>query len=270
MQTLNAKMLADRITTVAEPVFTWLGPNGQERIELSGPVARRWLAKTDNFMDSEFPYGGNKFITLLPCHWRSAFWIIVPWLRGFQLQNQQAAEEVDLIISNDLGFLEAAAAQGGPSTLVAQTQDSLALSWPGVLPPTVLDGIADVMTFGDWVENPFTAKESQLVGKDVSWLPQNLWSHPDRLGLNSRSLQSLDLLGNIVTTRAQEPVNDLDVPAVLQGARVLVTTDNLTLFSAQLIQLWLAGARVVWAPGDGIPTDIIAQQECAFQVVALP
>jgi hypothetical protein len=41
---------------------------------------------------------------------------------------------------------------------------------------------------------------------------------------------------------------------------VLVTTANPTLFTAQLIQLWIRGASVVWVPG-GVDAESIATTE---------
>lgn len=281
MQPLNATELAKRITDVSEPVLTWFNDDGSERIELSGPVARRWIAKTDNFMASEFPYGGDRFAVLLPPHWRTPFWLLVPWMRGMRLEAPLLAADVDLVVSNDLGFLQATADQGGPDALIAQTEDSLALSWPSSLPGTVLDGIADVMTHGDWVEDPLTAElGTYLVSESVEWVTPNLWDTPKEQTLPIESLGSLDYVGSLFTA-AEGKENDrpnidpLSEPRVsivpldsltktdsasLEGARVLVRTPNAALFAAQLAGLWMTGARVIWAPGKGIPRELLDRE----------
>lgn len=257
MSPLNAAELCTLVDRHADPVLVWLDtadPNEAgspaSRIELSGPVARRWIAKTDNFMSSEFPFGGSKFVVLLRAHWRSPFWLIGAWLRGMTLVEAREASGADMVVSNDVDVLVTTRDEGGPDALIAQTQDSLALAWPSPLPPEILDGTADVMSFGDWVENPMTAPgHAHLVSKQIDWLPPHVWEHPEELTLPLDSLRGVDLLGKIVDVDGI-PLED---PGLLSGKRVLVTTGNLVLFTAQLLQLWLAGARVIWAPKPADP-----------------
>ncbi|MFZ1382843.1 MAG: TIGR03089 family protein [Scrofimicrobium sp.] len=278
MELLNAAGLTKRITDVSEPVLTWFTLNGEERIELSGPVARRWIAKTDNFMASEFPYGGERFCIVLPPHWRTPFWLLIPWMRGMRLETPHIAADVDLVVSADSGFLQAVADEGGPDALLAQNLDSLALSWPGELPGTLLDGIADVMTYGDWVEDPVTAKPgTHLVSESIDWVPPNLWTKPKEQTLPIETLGSLDYVGSLFAvgdgkgrlhpgaSSGQESPAQTGLPLSassvdLEGARVLVHTLDPVLFTAQLAGLWMAGARVIWAPGDGIPQEILDQE----------
>ncbi len=254
MKTLDATEMSKRVTDVAAPVLTWFGPGGTERIELSGPVARRWIAKSDNFMASEFPYGGDRFVVALPPHWRSAFWLLVPWMRGMKLESNQSASEVDLVVSSDTGFLSSVYDQGGPDALVAQTLESMALSWPGELPGTILDGTADVMTFGDWVEFPHAAHpESHLVSESVEWTTPDLLADPESRLLPISELRATSLLGGVKAA-------DLD------GARVLVRTPDPVLFAAQLAQLWMAGARVVWAPYSDTPSETLTREKVDLEL----
>ena len=279
MSQLNATQLCDLIDPRPDPVLVWLDTpdpsdeelgtsespsSGPSRVELSGPVARRWVAKTDNFLASELPYGGSRFVTLLPPHWRSPFWLIGAWLRGMTLVPAWAGANADLVVANDVDVLEAIRDEGGPDALVAQTQDSLALAWPGTLPPEILDGTADVMSFGDWVDSPMTAPaDTNLVSKDIDWLPPEVWKHPEELSMPLRSLYGLDYVGKVVDEDGA-PLRD---PRLLDGARVLVCTDNLVLFSAQLIQLWMAGARVIWAPGLNTSSTQIEAERVDFKAL---
>ncbi|WRS30219.1 TIGR03089 family protein [Actinomycetaceae bacterium MB13-C1-2] len=310
MEQLNATGLTKRITNVSEPVLTWFAPAGRERIELSGPVARRWIAKTDNFMASEFPYGGEHFCALLPAHWRTPFWLLVPWMRGMRLEPPRTATDVDLVVSDDSAFLESIADQGGPDALVAQNLHSLALAWSGELPGTMLDGIADVMTYGDWVEDPAEAEPGvQLVSESIEWVPPKLWTKPEEQGLPIETLGSLDYVGPLFAadrgkgstsakageTSSQESLARASLrqdsltdsvprrnahadsstrgdslgaaePSLsassldLEGARILVHTLNPVLFSAQIAGFWMAGARVIWAPGHTVSQELLDRE----------
>ncbi len=253
---VDAKHVAALLSQQPGPVLTWFAPHDEggaendgprERVELAGPVARRWLAKTDNFLDQEFPYPADSFAVLLPPHWRSPFWLLAPWMRGLELRTDRQATGVDLLISNDTDFLASIEAQGGPSALVAQTQDSFALAWPGDLPPTFTDGVADILSYGDEVDFPVTAPaDSLLVERAVDWVPPGLWQDTTKVDLHLKDLATKNYLG-------------LDRSS-LTGGRVLVATDNLVLAAAQILQSWLAEASVVWVPG-GYNADQIAQDE---------
>lgn len=248
VEPLNARELSEKITDIAEPVLTWLGRGG-ERIELSGPVARRWISKTDNFMASEFPFGGESFAIQLPAHWRTAFWLLVPWLRGMRLMPTELAADTDLVISNDLDFLSAVAEEGGPDVLVAQTDSSLALAWPGQLPALFLDGTADVMSYGDWVEDPYCASDGAVL------VDEGRATFTGRLPIEDLRTGSL--------LRTLSPI---DGGAALNGARVMVRTGDPVLFTAQLAQLWMAGARVVWAPDPDPRPGAVERERCDYVV----
>ncbi len=250
MTTINATALTDILSAEPGPVLTWIGqpegsPTGQvrPRIELSGPVARRWIAKTDNMLGAEFPFGAQTFAVDMPAHWRTPFWIATPWLRGLQLSETQEEGVCDLVVSDNLESLVELDEAGGSDLLVAQTTESLALSWPGDLPAGVSDGIADVMTYGDFVEDPLTANQDTPLGVEIDGNPLVL-----------SDLLTADLLG-----LSGVPDNSL------AGQRVLVTTVDPVLFTAQMLQLWWRGASVLWVPG-GIDADSIAQTERATLV----
>ncbi|WP_099331778.1 TIGR03089 family protein [Actinomyces minihominis] len=249
MNQLDATVLTSLLSPRPGPVLTWFESpaikldgsvdtaQGRDRIELSGPVARRWIAKTDNFMASEFPFGATGFTTSLPAHWRTPFWIAVCWMRGLEKRAGGTTGGLDLAVSDSLGFLTALQEEIGPDVLIAQTTDSLAFAWPGELPFGITDGIADVMSYADEVEMPHTAnQDTLLVSEGVEWFSADLAAGAAPLTL--KGILATDYLG-----LDEEALNDL------AGQRVLVTTGNPTLFTVQLLQLWLHGASVVWVPG---------------------
>lgn len=251
MDDLNASELTATLTRRPAPVLTWFGaPSGsddpnarRERIEISGPVARRWIAKTDNFLAAEFPFPADAFTTYFPSpHWREPLWIVTAWLRGLRYFPARDAERLDLAVSSDLNVLVEMRDEEGPDVLVAQTTDSLALAWAPDLPFGVMDGTADVMSYGDFVEMSHTAAPDTVL---VHWEYQ-----PGALRL--RDLMSASRLPGDLT--------------FAEGDRLVVTTQDATRFSAQLVQLWLRGAAVIWVPG-GQGARQIAQAEGAVAVL---
>ena len=264
MKQLDATSLTALLSPRPGPVLTWFldpgissnppgTPSIRERVELSGPVARRWLAKTDNFLANEFPFGASSFAEYLTTHWRTPLWIAACWLRGLRQRPPRNLDQIDLAVSNDLDFLMTMQVELGPDVLVAQTPESFAFSWPGDLPFGITDGTADVMSYGDEVEMPHTAPGATvIVGNDIDWLPPNLLEDPQKTLLRLDDLLTRDYLG--LEGELSNPASRLD------QHRVLVTTANPTLFTAQLIQLWLRGASVVWVPG-GVDAESIATTE---------
>ena len=261
---VSAERLANVLSGQPGPVLTWFAPSTdketssqptssqsampRERVELSGPVARRWLAKTDNFLDQEFPYGASTFVAPLPPHWRSPFWLLASWLRGMELLDGAEGADADLVVSGDLRFLQDVADEGASGTLLAQTADSFALAWPGDLPSMILDGTADILSYGDEVESPTTAPADSVLIRESSTAGSPLETEAGDLLLSD--LSTVNYLGD----EGEPPAS-----GSLAGERALVTTKDVPLFSVQLLQLWLAGASVVWAPGGNV--DEIAQVE---------
>lgn len=264
MKQLDATSLTALLSPKPGPVLTWFGEQlepqtdssprvGRERVELSGPVARRWLAKTDNFMASEFPFGATSFSVFLTPHWRAPLWIAACWMRGLRQRPPRNLDQVDLAVSDDLRFLTTLQDEIGPDVLVAQTPESFAFAWPAELPFGITDGTADVMSFGDEVEMPYTAPgDTLVVSEDIDWLPPGLLVDPQKALLHLSDLLNHDYLG--LEGTLSDPTSRLD------SHRVLVTTADPTLFAAQLIQLWIRGASVVWVPG-GRDARRIAQTE---------
>lgn len=294
---LQASTLANILSATTGPALTWLEPisqisSGQPRgrVELGGPVARRWVAKTDNFLDSEFPFGATGFVANMTQHWRTPFWIATAWMRGLEMHPIADGTGVDFAVSTDLYYLEALQDEGGPDVLVAQSTDSFAFAWPGELPFGIIDGTADVMSFGDEVENPLLAdQDSYLLSEGARWNPPLVSTSPDRrprlrdlltedyLGLGNVSAAGARpnaAAGSVISEAGLGPAASLKPEGQathfprLDGHRALVTTTDNALFTAQLLQLWLRGASVVWVPGGGQDLDRIAVQESVTLKVA--
>lgn len=276
MDELNAASLTESLTHRPAPVLTWFSPPGEvggtsaaalprERIELSGPVARRWIAKTDNFLAAEFPFPADAFTTYFSSpHWREPLWIVTCWLRGLRRLSPQEAQRVDLAVSSDIDVLEEMRDELGLDVLVAQTTDSLALSWPTDLPFGITDGVADVMSHGDFVEDPHTpAADTVILNQDGlnDAMLRSVRSPGERDGEEHGAERARPSGGRAL--RLAELMSSSLLPSGLtldEGERVVVTTNDAALFSAQLVQLWLSGAAVIWVPGGAGAQEIAAAE----------
>jgi hypothetical protein len=138
---VTLKELINRLTDFPKPVITWYGI---DRIELSGPVLARWLAKTENLLEAETPFGLVTFALKMPLTWRA-----LPWYTCAQFRGLTLSQTPDLLVTNqpeeDLQRL----APFVPEITVASPVESLAFNWPGTLPYGVLDGAADVIAQPD-------------------------------------------------------------------------------------------------------------------------
>ncbi|SPT53319.1 Uncharacterised protein [Actinomyces bovis] len=127
--------------------LTWYDP--VERIELSGPVLGKWLSKVAAMVTIEAGNGNDFGLPVvhlaLPVHWRMIVWACGTWRAGGTVElGTPASDAVGLsVASAPEHLLPSAAAQ------VLLPLPSLALRWPGELPPLVLDGAADLMTYPD-------------------------------------------------------------------------------------------------------------------------
>lgn len=144
--TANAGELCGLLAAKPIPMLTWYD---DDRIELSGPVLARWISKVDNFLTQEFPFDGDLFHIDLRLSWQRLIWETACRLRGWIPADPEAA---NLVISTKSEILAPAAKRGQAS--VALTLAPLELSWPGVLPPGVLDGAAELLGQADTVLEP--------------------------------------------------------------------------------------------------------------------
>ncbi|MFT0762870.1 hypothetical protein VRY54_07390 [Actinomyces sp. F1_1611] len=137
----STQVWVERLANRKEPLLTWYSTG---RVELAGPVLARWLAKVDNYLDAEFPFGAATFHLHLPECWQKIVWEAALALRGWEAG---PADQVELVISDDLELLTAAADAG--LTAIAQPTDPLALSWPGELPAGVSDAPGELNSQAD-------------------------------------------------------------------------------------------------------------------------
>lgn len=134
--------------------LTWYTPT--ERTELSGQTLRKWLSKVTTLVANEAETGNGCEYPLvhldLPVHWRTVVWACGTWRAGgavvlgrslevsrWQEARPSLAEPTVSVAARPEDLLPQAPAQ------VLVPLPSLALRWPGPLPPLVLDGAADLM-----------------------------------------------------------------------------------------------------------------------------
>ncbi|MEC3851179.1 TIGR03089 family protein [Paenarthrobacter ureafaciens] len=125
------------------PRLTWYGPDS-ERVELSGRVLDNWVAKTSNLLQDELDAEPGTAIRIdLPAHWKSFVWALAAWQLGMEVVLDGSA--ADLLVTNDPSDHTGAAYDA----VVAVPLAALAMSWPGELPPGVVDYAAEVRSHGD-------------------------------------------------------------------------------------------------------------------------
>ena len=126
---LSFERLFDLLPNLYKPAVIWYGID--ERIELSGHVVNMWSSKV------------AALHMALPPHWRSIVWAAGIWRAGnvLTLDSNQGAQ---LSLACDEANLDPEAEVSALTPLA-----SLALRWPGTLPPLTLDGAADLMSYPD-------------------------------------------------------------------------------------------------------------------------
>lgn len=138
---LSFERLFDLLPNLYKPAVIWYGVD--ERIELSGHVVNMWSSKVAALLDSEIGTPSLTVHMALPPHWRSIVWAAGIWRAGnvLTLDSDQGAE---LSLACHEANLDPEA-----EVSVLTPLASLALRWPGALPPLTLDGAADLMSYPD-------------------------------------------------------------------------------------------------------------------------
>lgn len=134
---LSFERLFDLLPNLYKPAVIWYGIG--ERIELSGHVVNMWSSKVAALLDSEIGAPSLTVHMALPPHWRSIVWAAGIWRAGnvLTLDSDQGAQ---LSLACDEANLDPEA-----EVSVLTPLASLALRWPGTLPPLTLDGAADLI-----------------------------------------------------------------------------------------------------------------------------
>ena len=140
-RSLSFEHLFDLLPNLYKPAIIWYGVG--ERIELSGHVVNMWSSKVAALLDSEIGTPSLTVHMALPPHWRSVVWAAGIWRAGnvLTLDSDQEAE-LSLACSEEN-------LNPGAEVSVLTPLASLALRWPGALPPLTLDGAADLMSYPD-------------------------------------------------------------------------------------------------------------------------
>lgn len=131
------------------PALTLYGPSaGAPRLELSGNVVANHAAKAANFLSDDIMLDPGQELKLdLPAHWR-----LLTWALGGLLSGAHLSPDGDVVITNDPD------AEG--DDVVAVSLGALDLSWPGDLPPMVIDGNAELLGQADLLIDESNGAES--------------------------------------------------------------------------------------------------------------
>lgn len=140
-RSLSFEHLFDLLPNLYKPAIIWYGVG--ERIELSGHVVNMWSSKVAALLDSEIGTPSLTVHMALPPHWRSVVWAAGIWRAGNVL-TLDSDQEAELSLACNEENLDP-----GAEVSVLTPLASLALRWPGTLPPLTLDGAADLMSYPD-------------------------------------------------------------------------------------------------------------------------
>lgn len=140
-RSLSFERLFDLLPNLYKPAVIWYGID--ERIELSGHVVNMWSSKVAALLDSEIDAPSLTVHMALPPHWRSIVWAAGIWRAG-NILTLDSDQEAELSLACDEANLDPEA-----EVSVLTPLASLALHWPGTLPPLTLDGAADLMSYPD-------------------------------------------------------------------------------------------------------------------------
>lgn len=130
------------------PWLVWYAPG--ERVELSGHVLAMWAAKSAGLLEAEAGAAPRVRLALGP-GWRMVTWCLGTWLAGGSVVLGEDGASADVSVAFAPQDLDPLA-----EVQVLVPRAPLAVRWegeedsdPAGLPPLVLDGVADVMTYAD-------------------------------------------------------------------------------------------------------------------------
>ena len=166
---VDLERLVGILSSTPSPSLTWYGAH---RVELSGPVLARWLAKTANLLGGELSpglFGGGESASPptirvdLGRSWQGVVWEVAAVFSGWSPIDEGGADVC--VVADASAAAEALAA--GSAWVLAHDLAPLALSWRGgALPPGVLDALGELMAQADAVEvDPGTVDLSEAWGR---------------------------------------------------------------------------------------------------------
>ena len=282
-RSLSFEHLFDLLPNLYKPAIIWYGVG--ERIELSGHVVNMWSSKVAALLDSEIGTPSLTVHMALPPHWRSVVWAAGIWRAGNVL-TLDSDQEAELSLACNEENLDP-----GAEVSVLTPLASLALRWPGTLPPLTLDGAADLMSYPDsfapiacppsapaWLSNGELESRQQILDRaglyaqtlaDVndSQKPQEITaltaSSPNQAAINpvqtNRTSQSLGLNSKTTRPNSEESYANEITPSAIS------TSDTSQALLATL-GAWLNG-RTALLLDPQLPADqmqrALAQEGCA-------
>lgn len=282
-RSLSFEHLFDLLPNLYKPAIIWYGVG--ERIELSGHVVNMWSSKVAALLDSEIGTPSLTVHMALPPHWRSVVWAAGIWRAGNVL-TLDSDQEAELSLACNEENLDP-----GAEVSVLTPLASLALRWPGTLPPLTLDGAADLMSYPDsfapiacppsapaWLSNGELESRQQILDRaglyaqtlaDVndSQKPQEITaltaSSPNQAAINpvqtNRTSQSLGLNSKTTHPNSEESYANEITPLAIS------TSDTSQALLATL-GAWLNG-RTALLLDPQLPADqmqrALAQEGCA-------
>lgn len=170
------------------PALTLYGPSaGAPRLELSGNVVANHAAKAANFLSDDIMLDPGQELKLdLPAHWR-----LLTWALGGLLSGAHLSPDGDVVITND--------PDADGDDVVAVSLGALDLSWPGDLPPMVIDGNAELLGQADLLLDESNGAESNAAD-----LLERIEADGDRLLLVDPSPEKLIavFLGAMISGRS--------------------------------------------------------------------
>lgn len=166
---VDLERLVGILSSTPSPSLTWYGAH---RVELSGPVLARWLAKTANLLGGELSpglFGGDAPASPptirvdLGRSWQGVVWEVAAVFSGWSPIDEGGADVC--VVADASAAAEALGA--GSAWVLAHDLAPLALSWRGeALPPGVLDALGELMAQADAVEvDPGTVDLSEAWGR---------------------------------------------------------------------------------------------------------
>lgn len=161
-----AKSHLDKLNHWSGSALTWYTSEG--RLDFTGPNVYRWLAKTTNFLISEFGESPQALLILdLPPSWRTLYWLTSAGLAELAVTTDRSlVDEADLVVTTDASFASALVEEQPGLPVLLQDLGPLSLRWMGPTVPGALDAIGEISAQPDTLVYPASGEATDLVESD--------------------------------------------------------------------------------------------------------
>ncbi len=248
------------------PWLVWYAPG--ERVELSGHVLAMWAAKSAGLLEAEAGAAPRVRLALGP-GWRMVTWCLGTWLAGGSVVLGEDGASADVSVAFAPQDLDPAA-----EVQVLVPRAPLAVRWegeedsdPAGLPPLVLDGVADVMTYaGSFPPAPTGPAHAALTLRRHELGAWRGAEADDGAGETAGETAWVTLSRQELARETARPREEEDCPAAL----IQESSSATALLS--VLAAWRAGrTAVLVAPGaeESLVTTA-ARQERAVQMSVAP